>query len=76
MAFFGEGFVIVLDFTKIVEVVDHYTVRLGESFGRSIAKVIQPLQLCAVAKMEARHRIDRLALGGTGGEQVCCRCRD
>lgn len=50
-----------LDIIERVQIIDHQAEGLRHAFGRSVAEKIQLLQPCAVAKMKARHRIERLA---------------
>ena len=58
LASIGECLVVFLDVIKIVEIVDHQPVGLGERGGREIAVRIDPLELRAVAEVEARDGIN------------------
>ncbi len=58
---FGEGLVVLLDVVEVVEVIDHQPVRLRRPFSETSPRPVDALEPRAVAEMEARHRIDRLA---------------
>jgi hypothetical protein len=57
----GKGLVVRFDLVQRVKIIDHQPVGLLHAFLGAIAEKIQTLELRAVAEMEARDRIERMA---------------
>src|ERR1700730_5858023 len=70
LALVGVGFVVLLDIVEAIEIVDHDAGGLAKSLPREVTKPVDPLQPCAVADVEARHRIDQPALRRAGFEEI------
>jgi hypothetical protein len=48
---------------EVIKIIDHHRAGLLEALDRRVATPVQPFDPGAVAQMEARHRIQRLAIG-------------
>ena len=64
------GLVVLLDVLELVAVVAHQAVRLAQALRRDVALPVDALEARAVAEMEARHRIDGVAVHGLGVEEI------
>ena len=70
LAFLGEDFVVLLDVFEVVEIVHHQPVRLRQTLLGQIRQHIELFQPRAVSEMEARDRIERVAVVATCAQEI------